>query len=676
MLVRIHRSCQQRFFLLCGKIVGERPPCGQEVVDSGRKVVAVALSAKQTRMLDILARRAAWVTAADLASELGVTTRSIRSYTAALKELVESGASGYRLDREAYDAFLADAAAGAGSGETADSPQERLVFLVRRLLDEPDGIDVFETAESLFVSDSTIESDLTRMRGLLADTELTLTRRGPVVQLAGPEIARRKLLSRLFRDEMRQGVVDIARIQEAFASEGLASFKSDLVEMLDARGFFVNEYGINDVLLHMAVALDRVAKNRVLPAAADPEVSETIRTLADDLGTLVTTHFDVVLDPTELRYLAILLRTRVIAPGAGSDTVAEFVSDDDLEVVRGIVARASTEYLVDLRDENFIVRLTLHVQNLVARAHEKTYSRNPLTRSIKSSYPMIYELAVYIASRLQAAEDIVVNDDEIAYIAMHVGAYLEQQSRRRDAVTCAVICPNYYDMHILLRERLESALGDELDVTSVITSTEADWDAIDADLVLSTIEPRGRRENTVIVQPFLTEADIEHTRQAIARIRRQRRRARIKNDLLEYFDERLFLRNFYARDPDSMIRALGDRMIAAGAIDQDYVDQTIEREHMSSTAFTDSLAVPHAMTMSAKRTAIAIVVNDTAMDWGDARVNVIAYIAFDAGGRASFQTVFDQFVEVFSDRETVLSLIRRTATFPTFIDELVRIIDS
>jgi lichenan operon transcriptional antiterminator len=633
----------------------------------------MALSAKQTRMLDILARRAAWVTASELAHDLGVTTRSIRSYAAALKDMVESGASGYRLDAEAYAAHLADASATDGG---VGSPQERLVFLVRRLLDEPEGIDVYETAESLFVSESTIESDLTRMRGLLADTELSLIRHGSLVQLGGPEIARRKLLSRLFRDEMRNGVLDVAHIQEAFASRGLADFKSALVEMLDARGFFVNEYGINDVLLHMAVALDRVAKDRVLPAAADPDVSETIHSLADDLGALVERHFDVTLDPTELRYLAILLRTRVIAPGAGRETVAEFVSDDDLEVVRGIVARASTEYLVDLRDESFIVRLTLHVQNLVARAHEKSYSRNPLTRSIKSSYPMIYELAVYIASRLQAAEDIVINDDEIAYIAMHVGAYLEQQSRRRDAVTCAVVCPNYYDMHILLRERLESALGDELDVTSVITSTDVDWDAVPADLVLTTIDPVARRENVVVVQPFLTETDIEHTRQAVARIRRQRRRARIKSELLQYFDERLFLRNFFARDPFAMIQALGERMIAVGAIDQEYVDQTLERERMSSTAFTDSLAVPHAMTMSAKRTAIAIVINDAAMDWGDGRVNVIAFIAFDAGGRASFQTVFDQFVEVFSDREAVLQLIRRADTFTAFIDELVRMIDS
>lgn len=624
-------------------------------------------------MLDILSRRAAWVTAAELAHDLGVTTRSIRSYAAALGGLVESGPSGYRVRADAYAAYLADTTAPEFE---AGSPQERLVFLVRRLLDEPDGIDVYETAESLFVSDSTIESDLTRIRGLLADGELALERQGAAVRLTGPEIARRKLISRLFRDEMRQSVIDVARIQEAFSSRGLAEFKSDLVGMLDARGFFVNEYGINDVLLHMAVAIDRVAKNRVLPAAVgENAVSDTIRSLGADLGDLVQRHFDVGLDPTELRYLAILLRTRVIAPGA-RDTVAEYVSDADLEVVRGIVAKASSEYLVDLRDESFTVRLTLHVQNLVARAHEKTYSRNPLTRSIKSSYPMIYELAVYIASRLQAAEGIEVNDDEIAYIAMHVGAYLEQQSRRRDAVTCAVVCPNYYDMHILLRERLESALGDELDITSVLTSTDVEWAAIDADLVLTTIDPRGRRENAVIVQPFLTETDVEHVRQSIARIRRQRRRATIKNELLEYFDESLFLRNFYARDALTMIRALGDRMIAADAIGPDYVEQSVEREQMSSTAFTDTLAVPHAMTMSAKRTAIAIVVNDTAMDWGDSRVNVIAFIAFSEGGRAAFQTVFDQFVEVFSDREAVLGLIRRADTFTAFIDELVRIIDA
>jgi len=176
-------------------------------------------------MLDILSRRDGWITAAELAHDLGVTTRSIRNYVAELKdaaapfEPVVSSPNGYRLDRDAYAAYRAgeesraNVAAGSAAAAVAASPQERLTHLARRLLDEPEGIDVYDTADRLHVSDSTIESDLTRMRGLLSDTELGLERHGGRVQLSGPEIARRKLLSRLFRDEMRQGVVDLARIR-------------------------------------------------------------------------------------------------------------------------------------------------------------------------------------------------------------------------------------------------------------------------------------------------------------------------------------------------------------------------------------------------------------------------------------------------------------------------------
>jgi lichenan operon transcriptional antiterminator len=63
------------------------------------------------------------------------------------------------------------------------------------------------------------------------------------------------------------------------------------------------------------------------------------------------------------------------------------------------------------------------------------------------------------------------------------------------------------------------------------------------------------------------------------------------------------------------------------------------------------------------------------MRWGENRVNVIALIAFSSSGRSSFQTVFDQFVDVFADRAEVLELIKRSADFSGFIEELVHVID-
>ncbi|MCU1443378.1 MAG: transcriptional antiterminator [Cryobacterium sp.] len=636
------------------------------------------MSDKQQRMLDYLSQAPAWVTAGELADYLGVTPRSVRSYVTTVKAaahplgVIESGPAGYRLNREAWSTFRSGQGSRPAEPET---PQDRLYHLVRRLTDAPDGLGVYDLAAALFVSDSTIEADLGRVRSLLPDTGLALTRHGGTVTLSGSETDRRRLLSRMFRDESARGLLELEAIQREFASESLGAFKTDLIAMLDARGFFVNEYGTNAVLLHLAIAVDRFTKYDGMPAEAG---RGELGPMAALLATLVIRHFDVELGADDLEYLALLLTTRVITPGQdrpATELVGDYVREDDVDIVRAIVRRASDEYLVDLSDEGFIVRLTLHVRNLVNRAQNQAYSRNPLARSIKTSYPMTYELAVYIASELQREERIVVNDDEIAYIAMHVGAHLEQQSRRDELVRCAIVCPNYYDMHVLLRDRVERVLGDELEIVTVLTRSDVDWAGIDADLVLTTIEPRVHGDGVLVIQPFLTEGDIDRIRQAASRVRRLRRRSQIKDELLQFFDESLYFRNFYASDEVAMIRALGERMMAEDIIDQAYVDGAIERELMSSTAFTDNLAVPHAMAMSAQRTSIAIVVNDVPMDWGENRVNVVALIAFSAAGRATFQSVFDQFVEVFSDRADVQRLIKRSTTFASFIDELVHVMD-
>ncbi|MGZ0211930.1 MAG: BglG family transcription antiterminator [Actinomycetales bacterium] len=629
------------------------------------------------RLIELLAQSEAWVTAAELADKLGVTTRSVRSYVTAVKssalplEVIESSTSGYRLNRDNYAEFLKGA-----SNRDAERPRDRQYHLVRRLGDAPEGSDIHALAESFFVSESTIEADLRKVKAVVEESGLTLTRRGPLVILAGTEPNLRRLLSKMFRHEESQGFLELESIQREFESSDLRSFKTALLELLDSHGYFVNEYGINHVLLHVAIAADRTSpagtELTTTDSAATAKPVNEVATFSRDLAALITTHFGANLRQDDVHEIELLLTTRVITRPAGAGFPADVDLDELTSRVRRTVQHVGEEYLIDLDDDDFIMRLSLHVRNLIVRAQDLSYSRNPMTRSIKTTYPMIYELAVFIAAEVQREEGIVIHDDEISYIALHVGSHLERQAKREVRLTAALVCPNYHDLHVILRERIEAVLGDELQLRIVITRTDVDLAELSTDLVLTTIDLRSFADNVILIQPFLTETDVDAIRRAIGRVRRLRRRRQLTDELLRFFDPALFLRNFTAPSEEAMIAALGHRMIEAGVIDHSYITGAIERERMSSTAFTDTLAVPHAMTMNAHRTAISIVINETPMPWGENRVNVIALIAFSAAGRTTFQTVFDQFVTVFSDRDYVQQLVKKAVDFPTFIDELVR----
>lgn len=635
---------------------------------------------RQDQLLRALLRQDEWATAASLADLLGVTPRSIRSYVAALNvrtadgEAIESGPAGYRAGPGAHEALRTRA-----TGESA--PRDRLHALVRMLLDASDGIDLYETAERMHVSEATVEADLARVRGLLGDAELRLERDREVIRLHGTEVAQRRLLSRLAHDEMDAGSFHPESIRRALtgttvAAHAVGPFKTALVRELGELGYFVNELAISDVLLHIAIAADRVSAGRALETPISGTWEE-IPKLGGVISRLAEEHFGVALGGGDSAHLATLVLTRAVAPGqdAASDSVRSGVDPVIEAAVRAEIVQAAADYQVDLVDEAFILRLALHVQNLMRRADEKAWTRNPLTRSLKSSYPMIFEVAVSIASGLHDSLGAPIQDDEIAYIAMHIGGRLERSRKAETILTATIVCPGYYELHELLRSSVDRSLGASVEVTSVVTTVDPDWSSIDTDLVLTTIDPGASGDRYVRIQPFLTDADVERVSQAAARIRRGRRLTRLREELSRYFAADAYVCPLPDEGDEAIIRRLGGMLVESGLIGDDYIENTILRERMSSTAFTDALAVPHALQMTAQRTAIAIGVADGSVAWGEGRVQVVALAAFSESDRTAFQTVFEQLVEVFSERDSVQRIVRRGTTFEGLLDELVAVID-
>lgn len=636
---------------------------------------------RQNRLLTHLVRVEDWVTAASLSDYLGVTPRSVRSYVAALNTrvpegvVVESGAQGYRAGPDARVALRE------GTVEPG-TPQDRFHQLVRRLLESEQPLDVHDTADEIYVSSATVEGDLARVRSFLSGSGLTLERQGSQVWLQGTEMAQRRLLSRLVHEQTELESLDFPALMRVLGegsvgAEAYARFKSDLVDALSGLGYFVNEYAMADVLMHVAIAADRISRGRLL-ATGSGSLRDDERAVGEVLDQLALRHFGIRFGGGDREFLTTVVLSRVVAPRLDSvqELARQRVAPAVEQAVLDACAAASTEFLVDLSGEDFTWRLILHVQNLVERAAGAAWSRNPLTRTLKASYPMIFEVAVYIANRLQEQLGIPLVDEEIAYIAIHVGARLERNRTDDAPPTATIVCPGYHDLHSLLRSSVDRSLGRAIEVVRVETRSDPDWASMDSDLILTTIAPPQRSDRIVTIPLFLTDADVERVHAAAMRVRRTRRLGRLRAELEKYFAPRSFVRDL---DPDAgeeaIIRRLGSLLIAEGVIDESYVERSIERERMSSTAFTESLAVPHALSMTATRTAIAVGMADRPIPWGESRVQVVVMVAFSESDRAAFQTVFEQLVEVFSERDSVQRLVHKGTDLAAFLDELVAVID-
>jgi len=90
-----------------------------------------------------------------------------------------------------------------------------------------------------------------------------------------------------------------------------------------------------------------------------------------------------------------------------------------------------------------------------------------------------------------------------------------------------------------------------------------------------------------------------------------------------------------ASDVDDAIRQAGAALVAAGAVDDDYIEAMLERESTVSTYVGEGVAVPHG-TFAAKgaveRNALALLRLETPVDWNGNEVRVVIGLAAQGRG--------------------------------------------
>ena len=110
---------------------------------------------------------------------------------------------------------------------------------------------------------------------------------------------------------------------------------------------------------------------------------------------------------------------------------------------------------------------------------------------------------------------------------------------------------------------------------------------------------------------------------------------------------------------------MGNECIKNDFADEKFVQDVLQRESFSSTAFTDTLAVPHTITQYAKHSFMCVVHNDMPIQWKNKTVHFVLMIGISENDMKYFKPAFDLIVELFNSSSRTLELLK-TNSFEEF----------
>ena len=192
-------------------------------------------------------------------------------------------------------------------------------------------------------------------------------------------------------------------------------------------------------------------------------------------------------NPYEKFEIHMLIKANATSSLPASKTeLKKLIGNEFLSLTDYYVAQVNNHYLIDLSDERFTTPFTLHLENLILRAKLGRFTSNPLAESIKLNNPIIFDIAIYIGLDLMERYNLSINEDEIAFLAIHIGAEIERQNMSLTKIRTVLLCPNYRNISTELLNNLLFNFGNQLDIIGNVY-TENDLKNLSFSLLLTTV---------------------------------------------------------------------------------------------------------------------------------------------------------------------------------------------
>lgn len=607
-------------------------------------------------LLDFLQQNnESWTTAKTLAMKLAISERTVKSKISQLRENnidIKSGPKGYKINANTDIKGI--------KNYLPNTPSQRSSWLIRKLIKAKEQVNIYDLSGQLYINDVELRKELKSLEPEIKNFDLKLIRNGDFYQIKGKERNKRKILSSIIYHELNGTLLNEKAIQRYFPEVKVNVVSEVLSQSIKKLNLKVDTFNFSNILLHLVIMIDRTDKVNAKSTAISTN-DNLVKQIVSSLDEKANYHLSV----SDVRQLSKMVQFLL------GDHKVEIPTDSQInKLFDRIVLFVRKTYDLNLDEELFKKRFLPHLLRLIDRFKNNNIIHNPLAKNIKNSSPTIYECATLIAYEIKSVLGISVSEEEIAFIALHVGNIVTEQIRNENKVICQLFMPDYHDNAKATIVALDKKFGNDMVLLNAISD---DDDILDETQLVIEANSKQIIKNHRFVQisSFLLPNDINKIQKAIKQIKDINLSKELIKGLAKFTSETNFIKENRNKEAREVIHFISEKFRKENIVGSDFENKILEREKLSSTAF-GSVAIPHTINYNAKRSQWFIYINSKGIKWGTQVVYLIITLASSPKDEKKFRKVFDELSEVIINDNKV-SKLTACMTYQEFVKEITKI---
>ena len=413
-------------------------------------------------------------------------------------------------------------------------PSERHSVLISRLLQQQEPIKLFELSSLLKVTEGTISNDLDKLESWFLKHQLHLVRKpGLGVYVEGEEIFIRKAIveyiyENINEEELLEIVFDHLSAAEKTGTlrKGIDAHLFKLVdkkiiekleqavrEMEEKKSYRLSDHAFVGLVVHLTLAVQRLRQNEKIDTNPDFLAELQLKNeykIAAFLAEKIADIFLIQVPEAEIGYITMHLlgaRNSYSSENTSSNIIDNFHL---VKIAKNIMQIAEKNTGMALgSNERLLVGLVNHLGPAISRLKMNMDIRNPLLPDMKKQYPELLLLSKTCVQGLEAELGLELPDSELAYIAMHLGASLEESKPPGEVHKVVVACPTGMGTSRMLASRLRKEYKN-LQIVELISAIHLDGQALrdaQVEFIISTIPIPHTDLPVLVVNSLLLESD-------------------------------------------------------------------------------------------------------------------------------------------------------------------------